>query len=264
MLQIAIDKIPVKKVGIKGLKGRKGKTGSSMLSLLFGGIGRQEMEAGGEMDDLAVEAGGGEDVVDGAGDVERRRADFGGGGLDEAVHPFEGDAVGGEDERGRDGVDAEFGGPVDGGGEGGVAEGFFGEGVWSGDGIGVVDAVVENIDDISFFANIMKTAHQFKRDHEIDSECILHDRRRGVRERRPGIDGGVVDEDVRRIFLENSKEFRRRVREGEIHLDDLMDGRIREGRDEGLRLLEGRVAMDDDGMAFLREIAGDGRADAFG
>ena len=94
MLQIAIDKIPVKKVGIKGLKGRKGrkgKAGSSMLSLLFGGIGRQEMEAGGEMDDLAVEAGGGEDVVDGAGDVERRRADFGGGGLDEAVHPFEGE-----------------------------------------------------------------------------------------------------------------------------------------------------------------------------
>ena len=51
---------------------------------------------------------------------------------------------------------------------------------------------------------------------------------------------------------------------GEIHPDDLVDGRIRKGRDEGLRLFDGRVAMDDDGMAFLREIAGDGRADAFG
>ena len=261
MLQIAIDKIPVKKVGIKG---RKGKAGSSMLSLLFGGIGRQEMEAGGEMDDLAVEAGGGEDVVDGAGDVERRRADFGGGGLDEAVHPFEWDAVGGEDERGRDGVDAEFGGPVDGGGEGGVAEGFFGEGVWSGDGIGVVDAVVENIDDISFFANIMKTAHQFKRDHEIDIECILHDRRRGVRQGNSGIDGGVVDEDVRARFSKRFEEFRGGVREGEIRLEDFMDRRIREGGDKRLRLFDGRVAMDEDGMAFFREIAGDGRADAFG
>ena len=154
------------------------------------------------MDDLAVETGRGQDIIDGAGDVEGRRADFGGGGLDEAVHPFEGDAVGRKDECGCDGVDTEFGGPVDGGGEGGVAEGFFCEGVWSGDRIGVSDTMVENIDDISFFANIMKTAHQFKRDHEIDIECILHDRRRGVRQRNSGIDGGVVDEDVRRIFFQ--------------------------------------------------------------
>ena len=60
------------------------------------------------------------------------------------------------------------------------------------------------------------------------------------------------------------EEFRRRVREGEIHLDDLMQRWIREGGDERLRLFDGRVAMDDDGMAFFREIAGDGRADAFG
>ena len=80
------------------------------------------MEGGGEMDDLSVETGGGQDVVDGAGDIERCRADFGGGGLDEAVHFFKGDTVRGEDEGGSDGVDAEFGSPVDGGGEGCVAE----------------------------------------------------------------------------------------------------------------------------------------------
>ena len=80
------------------------------------------MEAGGEMDDFASEAGRLQEIIDGAGDVERRRADFGGGGLNEMVHFFERDAVGREDERGCDGVDAEFGGPVDGGGEGGVAE----------------------------------------------------------------------------------------------------------------------------------------------
>ena len=74
------------------------------------------MEAGGEMDDLAVETGSLEDIVDGAGDVERRRANFGGGGLDETVHLFERDAVGGEDEGGSDGVDVEIGGPIDGGG----------------------------------------------------------------------------------------------------------------------------------------------------
>ncbi len=117
------------------------------------------MEAGGEMDDLAVETGGGQDVVNGAGDVERRRADFGGRGLDETVHLFERDAVGWEDEGGSDGVDAEVGRPVDGGGESGVAEGFFSESVWSGGRIGVVDAMIQNIDDISFFAQIMKTAH---------------------------------------------------------------------------------------------------------
>ena len=117
------------------------------------------MEAGGEMDDLAIKAGGLEDVIDGAGDVERRRADFGGGGLDEAIHLFKGDAVGWEDEGGSDGVDAEVGCPVDGGGESGVAEGFFSESVWSGGRIGVVDAMIQNIDDISFFAQIMKTSH---------------------------------------------------------------------------------------------------------
>ena len=144
------------------------KAETALLPLFLRGVGRQEMESGGEMDVLAVEAGRGEEVVDGAGDVERRRADFGRGGLNEAVHFFEGDAIGGEDEGGGDGVDAEVRGPVDGGGEGRVAEGFFCQGVWSGGGIGVVDAVVENIDDISFFANIMKTAHQFKRDQKID------------------------------------------------------------------------------------------------
>ncbi len=117
------------------------------------------MEAGGEMDDLAVETGGGQNVVDGAGDVERRRADFGGRGLDETVHLFERDAVGGEDEGGSDGVDAEIGSPVDGGGESCVAERFFGESVWSGGRIWVVDAMIQNIDDISFFAQIMKTSH---------------------------------------------------------------------------------------------------------
>ena len=117
------------------------------------------MEAGGEMDDLAVETGGGQYVINGAGDVERRWADFGGGGLDEAVHLFERDAVGGEDESGSDGVDAEVGGPVDGGGESGIAERFFGESIWSGGRIWVIDAMIQNIDDISFFAQIMKTAH---------------------------------------------------------------------------------------------------------
>ena len=43
-----------------------------------------------------------------------------------------------------------------------------------------------------------------------------------------------------------------------------MEGGVREGGDERLRLLDGRVAMDDDRVAFLREIAGDGRADALG
>ena len=111
------------------------------------------------MDDLAVEAGGLQDVVDGAGDVERRRTDFGGRGLHEAVHFFDRDTVGREDEGWRDGVDTKVGGPIESGGERRVTEGFFGEGVWSGDGIGVVHTMVQNIDDISFFANIMKTAH---------------------------------------------------------------------------------------------------------
>ena len=43
-----------------------------------------------------------------------------------------------------------------------------------------------------------------------------------------------------------------------------MDRRIRERGDERLRLFDGSVAMDEDGVAFFREIAGDGRADAFG
>ena len=235
-----------------------------MSFLLSDSFRREEMEAGGEMDDFASEAGHLQEIIDGAGDVERRRADFGGGGLNEVVHFFERDTVGREDEGGGDGVDADVRGPVDSGGKRRVTEGFFGESVWSGDGIGVVDAVVENIDDISFFANIMKTAHQFKRDHEIDIECILHDRRRGVRQRNSGIDGGVVDEDVRARFSKRFEEFRGGVREGEIRLEDFMDRRIREGGDKRLRLFDGRVAMDEDGMAFFREIAGDGRADAFG
>ena len=94
------------------------------------------------MDDLAVETGRGQDIIDGAGDVEGRRADFGGGGLDEAVHLFERNAIRGEDKGGSDGVDAEVGGPVDGGGEGCVAERFFGESVWSGGRIGVIHAVI--------------------------------------------------------------------------------------------------------------------------
>ena len=222
------------------------------------------MEAGGEMEDFAREAGGLEDVVDGAGDVERRRTDFSGGALDKAVHFFERDAVRREDECGGNGVDADVGGPVDGGGERRVAEGFFGEGVWSGLRIGVVDAMVENIDDISFFAIIMETAHQFKRNHKIDSHCILDGGRRGVRQRDSGIDGGVVDEDVRRRFPKLFEEFRGGVGKGEIRLEDFVDRRIREGGDKRLRFFDGRVAMDEDGVAFLREIAGDGRADALG
>ena len=222
------------------------------------------MEAGREMDDFACEAGGLQEIVNGAGDVERRRADFGGGALDETVHFFERDAIGGEDEGGSDGVDADVGGPVDGGGKRRVTEGFFGEGVWSGLRIGVVDAVVENIDDISFFAIIVETAHHFKRNHKIDSHCILDSGRRGIRQRDSGIDGSVVDEDVRRRFLKLFEEFRGGVRKGEIRLEDFVDGRIREGGDERLRLFDGRVAMDEDGVAFLRKIAGDGRADALG
>ena len=111
------------------------------------------------MDDFACEAGGLQEIVDGAGDVERRRADFGGGALNETVHLFERNAIGGEDEGGSDGVDADVGGPVDGGGKRRVTEGFFGERIGSGFRIGVVDAVIENIDDISFFAIIMETAH---------------------------------------------------------------------------------------------------------
>jgi len=222
------------------------------------------MEARGEMDDFACETGRLQDVIDGAGDVEWRRTDFGGRGLNETIHLFERDAVGGEDEGGSDGVDADIGGPVNGGGQRRVTEGFFGECVGSGLRIGVVDAVVENIDDISFFAIIAETAHQFKRNHKIDSHCILDGGRRGVRQRDSGIDGSVVDEDVRRCFFKFFEEFRRGVGEGEIRLEDFVDRRIREGGDERLRLFDGRVAMDEDGVAFLREIAGDDRADTFG
>ena len=222
------------------------------------------MEAGGEMDDFASETGRLQEIIDGAGDVERRRTNFGGGGLNEMVHFFERDTVGREDEGGGDGVDADVRSPVDSGGKRRVTERFFSERIGSRDGIGVVDAVVENIDYISFFTIIMKTAHQFKRNHEIDIECILHDRRRSVRQRNSGIDGGVVDEDVRARFSKRFEEFRRGVREGKIRLEDFMDRWIREGGDERLRLFDGRVAMDEDGMAFFREIAGDGRADAFG
>ena len=117
------------------------------------------MKARGEMDDFARKTGRLQDVVDGAGDVERCRTDFGGGALDETVHLFERDAIGGEDKGGSDGIDADVGGPVDGGGKGGVAERFFGESVWSGGRIRVVHAMIQNIDDISFFAQIMKASH---------------------------------------------------------------------------------------------------------
>ena len=117
------------------------------------------MEARGEMDDFARETGRLQDVIDGVGDVERRRTDFGGRGLDETVHLFQRDAVGGEDEGGSNGIDADVGRPVDGGGQRRVTERFFGERVGSGLRIGVVDAVIENIDDISFFAIIAETAH---------------------------------------------------------------------------------------------------------
>ena len=196
------------------------------------------MEARGEMDDFARETGRLQDVIDGVGDVERCRADFGGGGLDEAVHLFEGDAVGGEDEGGSNGIDADVGRPVDGGGQRRVTERFFGERVGSGLRIGVVDAVVENIDDISFFAIIAETTHQFKRNHKVDSHCILDDGRRGVRQRDSGIDGGVVDEDVGGRFFKFFEEFRGGVRKGEIRLEDFVDGRIREGGDERLRLFD--------------------------
>ena len=216
------------------------------------------------MDDFACETGGLEEIVDGAGDVERRRTDFGGRALDETVHLFERDAIRGEDEGGSDGVDADIGSPVDGGGKRRVTKGFFGERIGSGLRIGEVDAVIENIDDISFFAIIVETSHQFKRNHKIDSHCILDSGRRSVRQWDSGIDGGVVDEDIRRRFLKLFEEFRGGVRKGEIRLEDFVDGRIREGGDERLRLFDGRVAMDENGVAFLREIAGDGCADTLG
>ena len=81
------------------------------------------------MDDFAIETGSVQDVVDGLGNVERSRADFGRGGLDETIHFFERDAVGGEDEGGSDGVDADVGSPVEGGGEGGVTQGLLREGI---------------------------------------------------------------------------------------------------------------------------------------
>ena len=176
------------------------------------------MEAGGKMDDFARKAGSLEDVVNGAGDVERRRTDFGGGGLDETIHFIKRDAVWGEDESGSDGVDADIGRPVDSGSECCVAEGFFGESVRSGLRIRVVDAVVENIDDISFFAFIAETAHHFKRNHESDSHCILDGGRRRVRQRDSGIDGSVVDKDVRGGFFKSFKEFCGGVRSSEIRL----------------------------------------------
>ena len=222
------------------------------------------MEAGGKTNDFASEAGGLQEIVNGAGDVERRRTDFGGRGLNETIHLFERNAVGREDEGGSDGIDADVGRPIDGGGQRRVTKRFFGKSVWSGLWIGVVDAVVEDIDNISFFAIIAETAHQFKRNHKIDSHCILDGGRRGVRQRDFGIDGGVVYEDIRERFFEGFEEFCGGVRKGEIRLEDFVDGRIREGGDERLRLFDGRVAMDEDGVAFLREIAGDGCADTLG
>ena len=60
----------------------------SFQLLLSGRFRREKMEARGEMDDFACETGRLQDVIDGAGDVERHRTDFGGRGLDETIHLF--------------------------------------------------------------------------------------------------------------------------------------------------------------------------------
>ena len=216
------------------------------------------------MNNLPRETGGGQNIFNGLRDVEGRRTDFQRGGLDETVHLFKRDAVGREDERRGDGVDADVGGPFEGGGERRVAEGFFREGVRPGLRIRVVDAVVEEINYISFFEFIFETSHQFKRYHEIDIHGGLQDIRRSILQRHARIDGGVVDKHVGGVVAEGFDEAGGGARLPQIRLDDAVDSRIRQGGDKGLRLPQGGVAVDDDGVAFAREIAGNGRADAFG